>query len=72
MVFILLFIINMGGMLKGAIITESSLGTRQNDPLKGLFVYFGPLSNFPKKHHAGPKLRFSIPNECNPHCGAYE
>jgi hypothetical protein len=32
MVFILLFIISMGGMWRGIIIIESSLGTRQGDP----------------------------------------
>jgi hypothetical protein len=36
MVFILLFTIKMGNMSRVFIIIESSLGTRQGDPLNGL------------------------------------
>jgi hypothetical protein len=41
-------------------------------PPKRSFIYFGPLSNFPKEHHVGPKLYLSIPSGRYPHCGAYE
>ncbi len=41
-------------------------------PLRRFFIYFGPLSNFPRYHRAGPQLCLSIPSKQYPHHGAYE
>jgi len=43
-----------GWHVEGVTIIEYSSGTRQRDPPKKSFIYFGPLLNFLKNHHADP------------------